>query len=102
MSQEAKTRGERLQIMLTPEELVLIDDFRFKYRMPSRASAVRELLSRGLSAEGFAVPTQGAIPQNLVLRMESEVIATGLVLPLNHVRLWHITDSPPKGHSDAR
>jgi hypothetical protein len=59
MSQEARTRGERLQIMLTPEELVLIDDFRFKYRMPSRASAVRELLRRGLSAEGF-VPTPGA------------------------------------------
>ena len=37
MSQEARTRGERLQIMLTPEELVLIEDFRFKYRMPSRA-----------------------------------------------------------------
>jgi hypothetical protein len=60
MSQESRTRGERLQIMLTPEELVLIDDFRFKYRMPSRASAVRELLRRGLSAEGFAVPTPGA------------------------------------------
>jgi hypothetical protein len=39
--------------------LVLIEDFRFQHRMPSRASAVRELLSRGLSAEGFAVPTQG-------------------------------------------
>jgi hypothetical protein len=59
MSQETRMRGERLQIMLTPEELVLIDDFRFKFRMPSRASAVRELLSRGLSAEGFAVPTPG-------------------------------------------
>jgi hypothetical protein len=46
--------------MLTAEELILIDDFRFKYRMPSRASAVRELLSRGLSAEGFSVPTPGA------------------------------------------
>ena len=57
MSQEARTRGERLQIMLTPEEFVLIDDFRLS---PSRASAVRELLSRGLSAEGFRVPTPGA------------------------------------------
>ena len=46
-------RGERLQLMLTPEELVLLDDFRFKLRMPSRASAVRELLKRGLAAEGF-------------------------------------------------
>ena len=46
-------RGERLQLMLTPEELTILDDFRYKTRMPSRASAVRELLKRGLAAEGF-------------------------------------------------
>ena len=42
-------RGERLQIMLSPEELVLLDDFRFKHRMPTRAAAVRELLRLGLT-----------------------------------------------------
>jgi hypothetical protein len=47
------TRGERLQIMLTDEELVALDDWRFAKRMPSRAAAVRELLKRGLAAEGF-------------------------------------------------
>lgn len=47
------SRGERLQIMLTPDELAALDDFRFKHRMPSRASAVRELLKRGLASEGF-------------------------------------------------
>lgn len=47
------TRGERLQIMLAPDELAALDDFRFKHRMPSRASAVRELLKRGLASEGF-------------------------------------------------
>jgi hypothetical protein len=47
------TRGERLQLMLTPEELIAVDDFRFKRRMPSRAAAVRELMKRGLAAEGF-------------------------------------------------
>ncbi len=46
------SRGERLQIMLAPEELTVIDDFRFKWRMPSRAATVRELLRRGLAAEG--------------------------------------------------
>ena len=35
------TRGERLQIMLSPEELAALDDFRFRQRMPSRAAAVR-------------------------------------------------------------
>jgi hypothetical protein len=53
------TRGERLQIMLTPEELTALDDFRFKNRMPSRAAAVRELLKRGLAAEGFASAAYG-------------------------------------------
>jgi hypothetical protein len=48
------TRGERLQIMLTLEELEALDNWRFAARMPSRASAIRELLKRGLSAEGFA------------------------------------------------
>jgi hypothetical protein len=55
-----RLRGERLQIMLSPEELVLIDDFRFAKRMPSRASAVRELFRRGLAAEGFAMAPPGA------------------------------------------
>jgi hypothetical protein len=49
------SRGERLQIMLTKDELVVLDQWRFSRHMPSRAAAVRELLRRGLSAEGFAV-----------------------------------------------
>jgi hypothetical protein len=53
------TRPERLQIMLSAEELSAIDDWRFQKRMPSRASAIRELLNRGLSAEGFAVAGAG-------------------------------------------
>lgn len=47
-----RDRNERLQIMLSKEELKAIDDWRFKRRMPSRASAVRELLRLGLRAEG--------------------------------------------------
>ncbi len=58
MSDEA--RGERLQVMLTPEELTALDDFRFKKRMPSRAAAVRELLKRGLAGEGFVTAAFGA------------------------------------------
>jgi len=45
-------RGERLQVMLTDEELTALDDWRFSRRMPSRAAAIRELLKRGLAAEG--------------------------------------------------
>jgi hypothetical protein len=43
-------RGERLQIMLSPDELEAVDDFRFKHRMPSRAAAVRELFRLGLTS----------------------------------------------------
>jgi hypothetical protein len=46
--------------MLTANELVLVDDFRFQKRMPSRASAVRELLKRGLAAEGFERAVAGS------------------------------------------
>jgi hypothetical protein len=46
-------RAERLQIMLTDDELTAVDEWRFSTRMPSRAAAVRELLRRGLAAEGF-------------------------------------------------
>jgi hypothetical protein len=52
-------RGERLQIMLTVEELEALDSWRFACRMPSRASAVRELLKRGLASEGFMRAEQG-------------------------------------------
>ncbi len=53
-------RDERLQIMLSGEELIAIDSWRFSRRMPSRAAAVRELLRRGLGAEGFAVSDRGS------------------------------------------
>lgn len=43
-------RAERLQVMLSPEELAAVDDFRFKHRMPTRAAAVRELLRFGLAS----------------------------------------------------
>jgi hypothetical protein len=53
------SRGERLQIMLSAGELTVLDDFRFRNRMPSRAAAIRELLKRGLTAEGFEAAAFG-------------------------------------------
>lgn len=51
-------REERLQVMLTENELTALDDWRFARRMPSRAAAIRELLKRGLAADGMA-PNEG-------------------------------------------
>ena len=53
-------RGERLQIMLAANEMEALDSWRFAKRMPSRASAVRELLKRGLAAEGFSLVEGGS------------------------------------------
>jgi hypothetical protein len=52
-------REERLQIMLSPQELEAVDDFRFKHRMPSRAAAVRELFRLGLATAGVVVENSG-------------------------------------------
>jgi metal-responsive CopG/Arc/MetJ family transcriptional regulator len=55
-----RERGERLQIMLSDDELAALDDFRFKNRMPSRASAIREILRRGLGVTGGASSKAGS------------------------------------------
>lgn len=55
-----RQRSERLQIMLMSSELKAIDDWRFEMRMPSRAAAIRELLRRGLQAEGFDLDEEPA------------------------------------------
>ena len=59
MAESNRLRGERLQIMLDADELAAVDEFRFRKHMPSRASAVRELLKRGLAAEGFSLAPAG-------------------------------------------
>jgi len=55
-----RDRNERLQIMLSPQELAAIDDWRFKHRMPSRASAVRDLLRGGLSSNSVETSSGSA------------------------------------------
>ncbi len=57
-------RPERLQIMLSAEELTALENWRFEKRMPSRSAAVRELLRRGLTAEGFLTAGQGVKSQD--------------------------------------
>ena len=54
-------RAERLQVMLSPDELAAVDDFRFKHRMPTRAAAVRELLKFGLAAAGIEAGVDASV-----------------------------------------
>src|ERR1044071_6655730 len=48
------TRGERLDIMLTADELEALDSWRFSVRMPSRAAAIRELPKCSAAASAAA------------------------------------------------
>jgi hypothetical protein len=50
MTTDQPDRTERLQVLLSTDELASIDEFRFEHRMPNRAAAVRELLRLGLAA----------------------------------------------------
>ena len=51
----ATVQSKRLPVTLSLAEVKALDDWRFAKRMPNRAYALRELLRRGLAAEGFDV-----------------------------------------------
>lgn len=58
----AAKRTERFPIMLTPQEVADIEGFRWKHRIKTQASAVRNLIEKGLAAdaaksEGPVAPT---------------------------------------------
>lgn len=57
-------RPERLQIMLTSDELAALENWRYDKRMPSRSAAVRELLRRGLASDGFLTAEYGVKSQD--------------------------------------
>ncbi|RVD55659.1 hypothetical protein EN828_27275 [Mesorhizobium sp. M2D.F.Ca.ET.185.01.1.1] len=57
-------RPQRLQIMLTEDELAALENWRFEKRMPSRSAAVRELLRRGLASDGFLTAGSGVRSQD--------------------------------------
>ncbi|KRB23582.1 MULTISPECIES: hypothetical protein [Mesorhizobium] len=65
-------RPERLQIMLTADELAALENWRFEKRMPSRSAAVRELLRRGLASDGFLTAEQGVKSQDFGVLPESD------------------------------
>lgn len=48
-------RAERLQVMLTIDEVRRVEEWRFEHRMPSRSAAVRALMNLGLQAKASAV-----------------------------------------------
>lgn len=59
----------RLQVMLSTDEMAVLDDWRFQNRMPSRAEAVRTLIRHGLhlpkNAIGNGQPQRGGAAARL-------------------------------------
>ena len=70
-------REERLQIMLSPEELKAVDTFRFVHRMPSRAAAVRELLRYGLGTVGAVAENAGVKSRDYGVLKDPKGAGTG-------------------------
>ena len=54
----SRSRPERLQVILSADELATIEEFPYHARMPSRAAAVRELLRRALASKAEEEPPQ--------------------------------------------
>ena len=59
MKKAKPKRLTRLQVMLSADELTALDNFRFEKRMPSLAAAIREILRRGLTVNGFNLAGKG-------------------------------------------
>ena len=70
-------RPQRLQIMLTDEELAALENWRFEKRMPSRSAAVRELLRRGLASDGFLTAGVGARSQDFGVISPDRTVGDG-------------------------
>ena len=65
-------RDIRLQVMLQAQELEAIEQWRFAKRMPSRAAAIRELIRRGLLAEGFTIAPSGKPSSDFGVTVEAD------------------------------
>ena len=87
-------RGERLQIMLTQEELDALDTWRFARRMPSRAAAVRELLKRGLA-------DVSGKPEGRTRSQDFGVIGDSEDQPASDGHDGHAHDGAANGHGES-
>lgn len=71
-------RAERLQVMLTIDEVRRVEEWRYQNRMPSRSAAVRALMNLGLRAH--AVLDQAALLEGAVSSPDVGVVENGLIV----------------------
>jgi hypothetical protein len=70
-------KPERLQIILTQEELTALDDWRFANRMPTRAAAIRELMKRGMAVQNDGSKVAGIGRRSRDVRLVERQSAPG-------------------------
>lgn len=75
MADAKQKRSQRLLVMLTDDELKVIDEWRFQQRMPSRAAAIRELVRRGLADSMNETGADTVDPEDLEFTQQSADVA---------------------------
>lgn len=73
-------RAERLQVMLTAEEVRMVDEWRFRNRMPSRSAAVRALMNLGFRTNSTVID-HSALLDRAVSSRDIGVAEVGSGLP---------------------
>lgn len=71
-------RAERLQVMLTIDEVRRVEEWRYENRMPSRSAAVRALMNLGLRAH--AAVDQAAMLERSVASQDVGVTESGALV----------------------
>ena len=72
-------RAERLQVMLTIDEVRKVEEWRFEHRMPSRSAAVRALMNLGLHVKAPQV-NESAMLEGAVSSRDAGVVENGSFL----------------------
>lgn len=74
MTERKQKRSQRLLVMLTDDELKVIDEWRFQQHMPSRAAAIRELIRAGLEVSFDSTNVSQSDPDSLDMTAQSSKI----------------------------
>lgn len=56
----SKAKSNRRPLLVSDEEAAAIDEYRWQNRVPSFAEAVRQLIAKGLAAEGASKQGEAA------------------------------------------
>jgi hypothetical protein len=75
----AEPRFVYTNLGLEPEMTKLIDDYRFRQRIPARSAAIRELIEIGLAVQGVVpsdrdIPTEPPFPRAIPVIKDGKLV----------------------------